>query len=48
MGLTPDSNFESKLFFFERQNVGALNEVHSRWRFEIFFIFTPTWGNDPN
>ena len=25
----------------------GLEEVISRWWFQLFFIFTPTWGNDP-
>ncbi len=30
-------------------NFGGLrfSGLHTRWWFQIFFIFTPTWGNDP-
>ena len=26
---------------------GDLKQPKTRWWFQIFFIFTPTWGNDP-
>ena len=35
---------------FSNQNKGHLGSRYiyiSRWWFHIFFIFTPTWGNDP-
>ena len=28
-------------------DVGYLSCSFTRWWFQIFFIFTPTWGNDP-
>ena len=30
---------------FEEIKVDA--NIWSSWWFQIFFIFTPTWGNDP-
>ena len=26
---------------------GVWTHVNTRWWFEIFFIFSPTWGDDP-
>ena len=32
--------------FFKGEDMVSLTRL-SRWWFQIFFIFTPIWGNDP-
>ena len=29
------------------KSVGRKHMISTRWRFQICFMFTPTWGNDP-
>ena len=28
-------------------NILRIDPMGPRWWFQIFFMFTPTWGNDP-
>ena len=53
-GVSEDAT--SKVREFRSFGVGVLangtpneqcSKPWSRWWFQIFFIFTPTWGNDP-
>ena len=38
---------QTSQFYFWNQRLGEVYQTISRWCFQIFFIFTPTWGNDP-
>ena len=39
--------FPTKLYFPYGSPMCNLKKPLTRWWFQIFFIFTPTWGNDP-
>ena len=47
LGSSPSSpSSPTKVDTFQRHWTGVI-KLSSRWWFQVSFIFTPTWGNDP-
>ena len=45
--LSTDIQFQRQHIVVVKSNNNITKTMLSGWWFQIFFIFTPTWGNDP-